>query len=181
MRVLGSIVLSQSLFMPCRQPKFTERRGIGSQLVRDDNARCHALLLQELAHQLQRGSLVSFGLDQKVRNLTFAIHGTPQIHLLATDRNEHFVEVPPVTRPWPAPSKPLGVEVSELQDPPPYRLVGDFDPPFRQQFLDVPIAKCESQLEPGCLLDDQGRKAMTAIGERLHPLTIFSSQLFVSC
>ncbi len=51
---------------------------------------------------------------------------------------------------------------------------------LRQQFLDVSIAEREPQVEPGCVLDDQGRKAMTAIGELLHMVTLSRSLRLVS-
>ncbi len=180
MRVLGSIVLPEALFMLCRQPEFTERRGVGSQLVGDDNPRREALRLQELAHQLQRGSTVVPGPDQEIQNLTFAIHGTPQVHPLSSNRNIHLVEVPSIIGLRPRPSKPLGVEVSELRNPPPDCFIGDVDPSFRQQFLDIPTAERKSQVEPDCILDDQGRKTMTAIGELLHRPTVSPGRRLVS-
>ncbi len=143
MRVLGPIVLPQTLLMPRRQSKFPECRSVGSELVRDDNPWCKSLVLKKLAHQLQRGSTVTPGLDQEVQNLTFAINSTPKIYPLAADRDEHLVQVPLVVRFWPAPSKPLSIEVSEFQNPPPDRFVGNVDSAFRQKFLDIPKAKRE--------------------------------------
>ena len=132
MRVLGPIVLPEPLLMPRRQSKFPECRSVGSQFVRDDNPWCEAVRLQELAHQLKRGSLVTPGLDQEVKNLTFAVHGAPRVHPLSSNRNKHLVAVPSIIGFRPRPSKPLGMEASKLQHPPPDRLVGDVDPPFRQ-------------------------------------------------
>ena len=47
-------------------------------------------------------------------------------------------------------------------------------------FLDVSIAEREPQVEPGCVLDDQGRKAMAAIGELLHMVTLSRNLRLVS-
>ncbi len=144
MRVLGSIVLPQSLLVPRRQSKFPESPSVGSRFVGDGKSWCETMCLQEFAHQLQRAGLATPGLDQEIQNLTFAIHGRPRIHRIAADCDEHLVEAPSIIGFQSRPSKPLGMEASKLQRPPPDRLVGNVDPWFRQQLLDVPIAERES-------------------------------------
>ena len=52
--------------------------------------------------------------------------------------------------------------------PAPHRLVGDVEPALGQQILDVAVAQGEAEIEPDRVLDDLGRKAMAAIGERSH-------------
>ena len=42
----------------------------------------------------QRGYLVAARLHQAIEHLAFGIDGSPQIHHLATNRDEHLVEVP---------------------------------------------------------------------------------------
>jgi hypothetical protein len=50
-------------------PKNMDRRAEGSQIVGDPSLRDKSTLLEELAHQFQRGVLVSLGLDQHIKNL----------------------------------------------------------------------------------------------------------------
>lgn len=67
---------------------------VGRALVRNSRVWDHALLLQELAHQLLGRAPVALGLDQNIEHLAFGIHRTLQVHLLAADPDEHLVEVP---------------------------------------------------------------------------------------
>ena len=69
MRVLRSIVAPSSALVPVRNPKLASCRPIGPQVIGDQPLRDEAIFLQQLAHQLQRGTLVSLGLDQHVQNL----------------------------------------------------------------------------------------------------------------
>src|SRR6202030_3244065 len=57
---------------------------------------------------------------------------------------------------------------TELQHPSPHRFVGDVEPSFGQQFLDIAVAKGEAEIEPDRVLDDLGREAMAAVAERAH-------------
>ena len=52
MRILYPIVLSQPLFVTAVQAQTAERRGVGAQLVGDQQFGCKALLFEQLAHQL---------------------------------------------------------------------------------------------------------------------------------
>jgi hypothetical protein len=44
-----------------------------------------------------RGS-ASTTLDQDLKDLAFVVDGTPQIHVLACDPDDHFVEMPAIAR-----------------------------------------------------------------------------------
>ena len=50
MRVLGTIIPTAPLFMRAGQPQTPERRGVGAQLVGDQQLRRKSLLLEKLAH-----------------------------------------------------------------------------------------------------------------------------------
>ena len=54
MRIFRSVVLPQPLLMVTGQSQTSERRGVGAQLVGDENFRHEALLLEQLAQQTQR-------------------------------------------------------------------------------------------------------------------------------
>ena len=99
MRAFGPVVHPLALEMTgAVQTQITERGLIGRVLVRDLLARSDALLLEELARQLAGHALVPLGLDWHIKELAFGIDGTPQVHLLAHDPDEHLVQMPPPER-----------------------------------------------------------------------------------
>src|SRR6201993_3957288 len=98
MRVLRPIVLPKPLFVRTRQSQAPERRGVGAQLVSHQQLRCKPLLSEKLAHQPQRRPAVAATLDQHVEDLALVVDGTPQVHPLAGDPNNHLVQVPPIAR-----------------------------------------------------------------------------------
>src|ERR1700724_4582466 len=96
MRVLGPIVAPKPLFVRTAQSQAPERRGVGAQLVSDQQFRCKPLLSEKLAHQPQFRPAVAATLHQHIEDLAFVVDGTPEIHPLAGDANHHFVQVPSV-------------------------------------------------------------------------------------
>ncbi len=85
MRVLRSIVGAQSLLVQSREANFAKRRSVGSQFFGDDNLRNEALASKQFLEQPQRRGLVALGLDQDLKNLTFAVDSAPHIHLPSSD------------------------------------------------------------------------------------------------
>lgn len=67
---------------------------IGTQLVGHNYAPCAALALDQLAHQTQRGRLVSSALQQGIKYVTVCIDGAPQLVFLTLDRHHHLIELP---------------------------------------------------------------------------------------
>ena len=62
----------------------------------------HALVSQQPLQQLKRRPGVPLSLHYKVQNLAFAVNCPPQVHLLASDVADHFIQVPYVDDPLPA-------------------------------------------------------------------------------
>ena len=56
------------------------------------------LLSEKLAHQPQRRPGVGENLDQHVEDLAFVVDGTPEVHPLAGDPNNHLVQLPSIAR-----------------------------------------------------------------------------------
>src|SRR6516225_9719654 len=88
-----------------------------------------------------------------VAGRAFAAHSRPS----ASDRSPRATLAQP--------SRDRG---AELQHPSAHRFVGDIEPAFGQQFLDIAVAQGESEIEPDRVLDDLGREAMAAVAERSH-------------
>ena len=162
--------------MPARQAKFPKGGPIRRKFVGDDRRRYISLLLEQLSHQLERGGLVAFGLDQAVQDLAFSVDRSPEIHLPAADRYKHLIKMPTIIRSWPEASEPPCIAVSELENPTTHSLVGDFAAALGQQILDVSEAQREAAIEPYGVLDDLGggiggndRRSVSSLEARLLP------------
>src|SRR5262245_10552581 len=94
MRVLRTIVGTQSLVVQSREAKFAKRRSVRSQFVSDDNRRDKALAEKKFTQQSHGCCLVALGLNENFQNLALAINGTPQVHLLSRERDHHFIQMP---------------------------------------------------------------------------------------
>jgi hypothetical protein len=55
--------------MAAREPEISEGCGVGSQLVCYDRARSETALLEQLSHKLERGALITPGLDEDIQDL----------------------------------------------------------------------------------------------------------------
>jgi hypothetical protein len=96
----------------------------------------------------QRCALVTPALTSMSRDFALVIDGTPQVHPPAGDPHHHLVEVPSVARTRPALPQPSRDPRTELQHPSPHRFVGDVEPSFGQELLDIAIAQSEPEIEP---------------------------------
>ena len=89
--------------MRAGQLQLPERRAVGAQLVGYQQFRRKPLLSEKLAHQPQRRPAVAAALDQHVEDLAFVVDGTPEVHPLAGDPDNHLVQVPSIARAGTAP------------------------------------------------------------------------------
>ena len=83
---------SSDLCRPPRNTKFAQRRAVGSELVGRDDGWCDAPASSVVLHQLERRLAVSPWLNEDVQDLAFAVHGTPDVQLVAVDGDEYFIE-----------------------------------------------------------------------------------------
>jgi len=143
---------------------------VASQLVSHDHARDILKALQQPSKEALRGFGVPPRLNQDVEHNAVLIHGTPKIVLHALDPDEHLVHVPLVSRPWSAASRAACEALAELLGPLTNRLIGDNDAPFSQKQFNIPQAEAEYVIQPDCVVDDLGGKAMAVarIGRELH-------------
>ena len=74
-------------------------------------------LREQLAHQLDGRRPVSTTLDQDLEDLALVVEATPQIHVLARDPDDHFVEMPAIARSRTAPSQAPSDCRSEFEHP----------------------------------------------------------------
>ena len=85
MRILGSIVAPSTTLMSSCDSKITGSGSIRPQIVRDQLVWDKSILLQQLAHEFQRGTLVPPALDQHIKHFALGIHGAPKIDHAAGD------------------------------------------------------------------------------------------------
>jgi hypothetical protein len=71
------------------------RRGtVRSEIVCDHSLGDNGVFLEKLAHQFQRGMLVSLRLDQHIEDLTFSVDGAPEMNYPPIDFQIDLVEMP---------------------------------------------------------------------------------------
>ena len=94
MRVLRSIVLPPTTLMVFLDPEFPGSGAIRPQVVGDQSIGNETVFLQQLAHELQRGMLVPFRLDQHIEDLALGIDGAPQVDQAAIDLEIDLIQMP---------------------------------------------------------------------------------------
>src|SRR5215212_4370852 len=99
---------------------------------------------------------------------------TAEVVQLATDADEHLIQVPGVARPR-SPSTELAGEVAaELEAPLSDALVGHGHAPLGEDQLHIPQAEAEHVIEPHRVADDLSREAMPGVGGGIgrHPASL---------
>ena len=80
--------------MPVFNPKNMDGGAVQSQIVGDQSLGNKGIFPQKFAHQLQRGVLVSLGLDQHIENLALSVDGPPKVDHSTVDFQIDLVEMP---------------------------------------------------------------------------------------
>jgi len=101
-------------------------------------------------------------------DLALVVDRSPEPEPFASDPNHHLVEVPGRARTRSPAPQLAGEKRAEFEHPAPDRLVGDLEPAFGKQVLDVAEAEREPKVEPDRVLDDIRREAMTMKGRAGH-------------
>ena len=83
--------------------------------------------------------------------------------LSAVDGDEHFIEMPPPVRPWPFSSELARNDRAELQSPVADGLAGYIDATLGEHIPDIAVAQSEAKVEPDGLLNNDARKAVSAV------------------
>src|SRR5271166_922960 len=170
MRILSSVVLPSPPFMPAFDPQIPGRGAVRSQVVCNQPLWNKGILLQELAHQLQRGMLVSLGLDQHIEDLALRVDGSPKVDHSPVDLQIDLVEMPSRVRLQATLSSVGRDHRSEMVHATPNRLIRRRHAAFRHQIFDVTQAEGEPEVEPYCLVNDIRRETIPAVADFLHPL-----------
>jgi hypothetical protein len=94
MRILGSVVAPSTTLMSSCDSKITGSGSIRPQIVRDQLVWDKSILLQQLAHEVQRGTLVPPALDQHIKHFALGIHGAPEVDQATIDLEIDLIEMP---------------------------------------------------------------------------------------
>jgi hypothetical protein len=96
---------------------------------------------------------------QDLEDLALVVDGTLQIHVLACDPDDHFVEMPAVARSRTAPSQAPSDRRSEFEHPTANALVGDVEATLGKQLFDIAIAEGEAKVQPqACWMTTGGKR-----------------------
>ena len=136
---------------------------VAAQAVRDEASWLIPKPTQQMLEEPLGGGAISPLLHQNIQDDTMLIDCAPQVVLHAPDADEHFVEVPGVPRPRPPSLQSSGEFGTELQAPEPDAFVGDQDPAFGENQLDITQAQAEHMIQPYCVTDDLRWKPMPGV------------------
>ena len=91
------------------------------------------------------------------------MYRSPQPVPLASDLEQHLVQMPLVARLRSASAQVGRVARAERVAPVPDSLVADDDPALREEFLDVPKAEMKAEVEPHGVGDYLGRESVATV------------------
>jgi len=180
MRTLNPVVPPVSGFVKVTETQIPECRAVRLRFIRHDLCRTHALVPQQFPHRSQGGPFIPTLLNQVVQNRALTINCSPQVHLLAADIYENFVQVPDIERRATAAANPTGVGWPEFQYPQTHRLVADINATPGQQILNIAKTHRESEVEPNGSADNVGVQAVAPVRDFLHPLIVSGEHAIIS-
>ncbi|GAB2445194.1 hypothetical protein GCM10027162_46720 [Streptomyces incanus] len=127
------------------------------------------VFLHQLPEETPARGLVPPVLQQDARHVPVLVHGPPQVLPHPVDLDEHLVQVPLIAGPGPVAAQGGRVPGAEPVAPPADRLMGDGDPPGREQLLDFAEGEREAEIPPHAVRDDPGRVAVALVRRRRTP------------
>ncbi len=121
------------------------------------------MALQHFAKEAFSSLLVSSLRHQNIENIAVLIHCSPRVELLSLNLHEQLIDVLDVTQSALLLSDRARVSWPKFLTPEADCLVGDDDPSFGQQILDVSKAECEPVGQPKGVTDDFGGESMALV------------------
>ncbi len=177
MAVLSAIVgLHPTRSMDAFQPELADGGAVGRQLVGRDRLGVDARVSQKPTQQLQRHRLIPALLDKDIENLALVIDSPPEPHLPPADADVHLIQMPAAGRRLTTPTQVRRDQRAKLDNPASNLLAADFDSALGEQFLDIPNAEREAEIQPYRLADHIRREPMAFERDRLHEYPHFGAQ-----
>ena len=148
-------------------PDIWKNRSMGdaitAQTVGDEAPGLVLQTLQQVLEEALGGFRIAPFLNQDIQYNTILINSAPEIVLHALDPNEHLVQVPFISWPWPASTQAIGESRAEFLAPASHGFVGDDDAALGQDQLHIAQAETEHVVQPDSVADDRGREPMTGV------------------
>jgi hypothetical protein len=145
---------------------------VGPELIGCDPGWRPTLFFQQLPYQLQRRLCIPLRLHEEIQNLALIVDGTPQPMSLPSDNDGHFIEVPIVAGRWSHMTQVSSNWRTKFEEPAPDALVGNIEAPLGKQILHISIAQGKPGVKPNRVANDVRWKAVAAIGNRFHLITL---------
>jgi hypothetical protein len=163
MGVLRMVVEVAVLTMLHTREDLPLRGAVALQFIGDEDTRYVLAPLEELAEKLLGGVLIPPPLYQNVEHDAVLIHGPPQIMPFLVDRDEHFIQMPLITRSGTPATQLVGVLLAKLATPLANRFVGDDDTADEQELFHVTMAQRKAEIQPDGMADDLTGEPMTFV------------------
>ena len=95
MGAFGAIVLSEAAgLMDMPKVQLLQRCCVGTKAVGRKHLWRDGLVAEQAFQKLQGGHRIALLLDDEVEHFTLVVNGAPEIHPLAADGADHFIEMP---------------------------------------------------------------------------------------
>jgi hypothetical protein len=102
--------------------------------------------------------LVPLNNHQQVQDFALTVNRTPEPEPLSHDGHDYLVQVPATRRTRSSSTQFVSKPRPELGDPATDALIGDVEPSFRREILDVAVTQGEAKVRPHGVLNDGGRR-----------------------
>ena len=168
MRVFSTIIRPLVIDVLSRQAEGSNGDMVGSELIGCNPGRRHSLFLQQSAHQFQRRLRVPPGLDEKIEDFAFIVDRSPQPVTPPSNDDDHFIEMPEITRCRPHAAQILCDRRAEFEKPAPHALVGNIKTPLRKQILYISITQSKPGIEPNRVDNNIRWKSMASKRDVIH-------------
>ena len=163
MRILGAIVEPFVLAMFEIHAHVVARRGVGTELVGNQNAGSARLFADELAQKPLRRSAISSALNQRVDDEAVLIDGSPKPVFLAIDRDNDLIQMPLIAQLRRASADTISEISSKLLAPTPHGFMADDNVTRRQKVFDHSQTRRKSIIQLHRVGDDLGGETMAPI------------------
>jgi hypothetical protein len=164
MRILSSIIQVSARAMPNIRKDGTLSDAVTAHAISNEPPRFVFQPSREVLEEALGCRGIPPLLDKDIQHDLMLIHRAPQIVSLASDTDEHLVEVPFVARHRPSPAQLAGKLASKFLAPVPHALMRHHRAAFGQNQLDIPQAEAEQVILPHGVANDLGWEPVPRIG-----------------
>ncbi len=97
-------------------------------------------------------------LHEDIQYVAILINGSPEVMLLASNRENHLIQIPLVATTRAATAQFIGIGLTKCEAPLPHRFIGHDDPALGQKFLNIAKTEREAEIQPHRVADNLRRE-----------------------